>query len=123
MSDQCGGRFDVRSGHCDRCAAIDPRRAGLLHVYPGASRRTDEGRPPFTLHYAQHGCHHTLESVSVLALEVEARDMADKGWAHPEKITDVTGRVLDWDAFGVNEPGDKWAADDPNAATAREAGS
>lgn len=68
----------------------------------------DPGQSPFTLHYAQNGFQYTLESESVLALKMEARDMADKGWAHPAKITDAAGRVLKWDAFGSNEPGDVW---------------
>lgn len=32
----CGGVFDLRSGHCDQCAAVDPDRAGLPHTWPGA---------------------------------------------------------------------------------------
>jgi hypothetical protein len=69
---------------------------------------TVPGQTPFTLHYAQSGGRYTMESESVLALKAEARDMADKGWAHPVQITDAAGRVLKWDAFGVNEPGDVW---------------
>lgn len=69
---------------------------------------TDPGLSPFALLYAQSGSRYTMESESVLALKVEARDMADKGWAHPVQITDAAGRVLKWDAFGINEPGEVW---------------
>lgn len=30
----CGGTFDIDSGACDRCAAIDEDRAGLPHDWP-----------------------------------------------------------------------------------------
>lgn len=72
---------------------------------------TEEGQPLFTLHYAQSGTEYTMESESVLALKVGARDMADKGWAHPQKITDAVGRVLKWNAFGSNGPVDEWGED------------
>lgn len=63
---------------------------------------------PFTLHFAQHGGQHTMGSSSLLALKAEAVDMADKGWAHPERITDADGRVLRWNAFQINPEVDEW---------------
>lgn len=57
----------------------------------------------YTLHYMRGGFAHKMTSPSLAALKSEAVDMAEKGWAHPEKIVNPDGNEVPFNAFGAGQ--------------------